>query len=145
MRRSLLAIALAATACGHHKPTDQPKSGDGGLPPLIKSVAVSFQAQTAGDISHVFLAAMDETGKTLTYPVPDVPGACAQVAPDGADLLTLECKGSAGTTRLHAVKQGQDVVILKETFASGAAPDPMNRDEVQRVTMPVDSKIEVAK
>ncbi len=145
MTRSWLLIALAIAACGHHKPTDQPKSGDGGLPPLIKSVAISFQAQADGDLSHVFLAVMDETGKTLSYPVPDVPGACAQIAPDGADLLTLECKGAAGTTRLHAIKQGQDVVVLKETLAPGASPDPMNRDEVQRVTMPVDSKIEVAK
>ena len=144
MTRSLLAIALLVAACGHHKPTDQPKS-DAGLPPLIKSVAVSFQSQAAGDVSHVFLAAMDETGKTLSYPVADVPGTCAPIAADGKDLLTLECKSSAGTTRMHAIQQGQDVVVLKETIAAGASPDPMNRDEVQRVTMPVDSKIEAAK
>jgi hypothetical protein len=143
MTRLLLAVALLA-ACGHHKPTDQPKS-DAGLPPLIKSVAVSFQSQADGDLSHVFLAAMDETGKTLSYPVADVPGACASIAPDGKDLVTLECKASAGTTRMHAIQQGQDVVILKETIAPGASPDPMNRDEVQRVTMPVDSKIEASK
>jgi hypothetical protein len=143
-RISLAVLLLAAAACGHHKPTDQPK-GDAGLPPLIKSVAISLQAQADGDVSHVFLAAMDETGKTLSYPAGDAPGACASIAPDGADLVTLECKAAAATTRIHAIKQGQDVVVLKETVAAGAAPDPMNRDEVQRVTMPVDSKIEAAK
>lgn len=145
MRRFVL-VGIALAACGHHTGTTQkPAAGDAGLPPLIKSVAVSFQAQGDGAQSHVFLAAMDETGKTISYPVGDVPGTCAAIPADGADLVTLECKDGASTVRLHAIKQGSDVVVLRENLAAGAKSDPMNRDEVGRFTMPVDAKIEAGK
>jgi hypothetical protein len=147
MRRSSIAsvvlLALAA-ACGHHKgAADSPKPGDAGLPPLIKSVAVTFDTQTSGTSAHVLLVAMDETGKVLNYPVGDFPGPCATIPADGVDLITLECKGDAttGTVRMHAIKEGQDVVVLRERFGPGGAADPMNRDEVGRYAMPLDAKI----
>ena len=145
MTRTFVATAvIALAACGHKKP-EGGKTSDAGPPPLIKSVAVSFESQQAGDVSHVFLPVMDETGHVTSYPVGDVPGTCASIPPDGADLVTLECKSNAGTVRLHAIKQGQDVVVLRETIAPGASPDPMNRDELQRYSMPVDAKIEAGK
>ncbi|HTJ40858.1 MAG TPA: hypothetical protein VL463_02145 [Kofleriaceae bacterium] len=145
MTRTFVAAAvIALAACGHKKP-EGGKTSDAGPPPLIKSVAVSFESQQDGDVSHVFLPAMDETGKVINYPIGDFPGTCASIPPDGADLVTLECKATAGTVRLHAIKQNQDVVVLKETIAPGASPDPMNRDELQRFTMPIDAKIEAGK
>jgi hypothetical protein len=146
-RHAVLAVAWGAlAACGHNKgSTSDPKAGDGGQPPLIKSVAVAFESEVAGDVSHVFLPVMDETGKVINYPVADVPGTCASIPADGADLVTIECKSSASTVRLHAIKQNQDVVVLRETMTAGASPDPMNREEIQRYSMPVDAKIEAGK
>src|SRR5262245_9622303 len=147
LRACAVAAACAAcAACGHNKGGAKgPGADDAGLPPLIKSVAISLQAAADGDVSHVFLAAMDETGKTTSYPVGDVPGACAAIAADGADLVTLECKGGASTVRVHAITQSQDVVVLRENIAAGGAPDPMNREEIGRYSMPVDAKIEAAR
>jgi hypothetical protein len=138
---ALACAIVTASACGGHKGKAE-APGAGGLPPLIKSVAVTFNA-TSGTPARVFLAAMDETGKTTSFPVGEFAGPCASLAADGADLLTLECKGdgAAGTVRLHAIKQGQDVVVLREKFSPGGAPDPMNRDEVGRYAMPLDAKI----
>jgi hypothetical protein len=150
MRRSSIATLLLlslASACGHHKATDSSKPSDGGLPPLIKSVAVTFESRLSGATSHVFLVVMDETGKVINYPAGEVPGACASIPADGVDLVTLECKGdtSTGTVRVHAIKQGQDVVVLRERFGPGGAADPMNRDEVARVSIPIDAKIAAGK
>lgn len=145
MPRSPVLLVLALAACGHHKgQADGPKTTDA-MPPLIKSVAVSFESSVDGDVSHVFLPVMDETGKVINYPVADAPGTCATIAPDGVDLVTLECKHGADVVRFHAIKQSQDVVVLRESIVGGAKPDPMNRDELQRFTMPVDAKIEAGK
>jgi hypothetical protein len=142
----LAALVLALAACGHHKgQAGSPKPTDAGPPPLIKSVAIWFESESVGDTSHVYLPVMDETGKVTNYPVADAPGTCARIAADGADLATLECKSAASTVRFHAITQGQEVVVLRETIAPGAQPDPMNRDEVQRYPMPVDAKIEPGK
>jgi hypothetical protein len=142
---SPVALALALAACGHHQgQAEAPKPSDA-APPLIKSVAVWFESEAVGDSSHVYLPVMDETGKVINYPVADAPGTCARIAPDDGDLATLECKSAASTVRFHAVKQAQDVVVLRETIAPGAQPDPANREELQRYPMPIDAKIEAGK
>jgi hypothetical protein len=40
------------------------------------------------------------------------------------------------------VQRGVDVVVLKLGIAPGVAPDPMAREEVMRVTVPLGAKIE---
>jgi hypothetical protein len=137
----VVVIALLA-GCGHHAPTTESGKGSGSGPPLlIKSVAISFASEPAGDSSSVFLPVMDETGKVTSYPVGNEPGTCATIPADGKDLATLECSSGSSKVRLHAIQQGQDVVVLSEPLAAGAKPDPLNRQEVARFTMPADAAI----
>jgi hypothetical protein len=139
------AIALLA-ACGHKTPaTTTTTKGSDGPPLLIKSVTISFASKPAGDQSEVYMPVEDETGKVTSYPVGTVPGACATIPADGKDLATLECKSSGPVVRLHAVQQGQDVVVLRETLVAGAQPDPLNREEISRASMPGDAAIKGSK
>jgi hypothetical protein len=134
------AALVLLVGCGHHTP--EPGKGSGSGPPvLIKSVAISFASQPGGETSSVFLPVMDETGKVTSYPVGDFPGTCATIPADGKDLATLSCTSGGSTVRLHAIQQGQDVVVLSEPIAAGAKPDPMNRQEVARFSMPADAAI----
>jgi hypothetical protein len=147
MERSIVvAIAACLAACGAHKGAESPKTEPARL---VKRQSIALASQPAGSSSHVFMAATDERGNVLNYPVGDVPGTCASIAADGVDLVTLECTtaagASAGSVRVHAIQQGQDVVVLRETIARGGAPDAMNRDEIGRFAMPVDAKIEASK
>ena len=139
--------AAAATACGGHKGKVAGPGADAGPPPLAKRVDLTWASEpvSKADPSHasVYLAATDETGKTTSYPIATAAGTCARIAAVEPDLTTYECKADDGsTTRFHAILQVTDLIVMKEDVAAGAAPDPMNGEELTRISLPAGAKIE---
>jgi hypothetical protein len=137
-----LAIALALAACGgSSKPTTT------GEPVIAKRVALSWGIEKQGEFADVFLATTDETGKQVSHPLGRWKGECAVFTP-AAEMNAISgvaCKTGATGTELHAVVQrGEDIVIVKMGIDQGVKPDPMAREEVTRVKVPLGAKIELA-
>jgi len=137
-----LAIAcLAATACsGKPKP-----AGSGSDPPILsKKIALSWGVQPTPDGADVFLQTTDETGSQVSHPVGHYAGKC-QVFTPAKEMLAItgiSCDSQASGIELHAVIQGDDIIVVKLNTSPGVTPDPMAREEVTRVTAPIGAKIE---
>ena len=54
------------------------------------------------------------------------------------------CTTATGGTELHAVVQTNNVVVMQMATTPGAAPDPMAREEVTRVSFPLGAAVEAA-
>lgn len=143
MARLVIALALVA-ACG-----GAARTGSGaGAAVIAKKVVLSWGIEQHGEAADVFLATTDETGKQVSHPLGRYPGSCAVItpAPEMHAATGVACRtGATGATgtELHAViERGEEVVILKLGVAEGVAPDPMAREEVTRVKVPLGTKIE---
>ena len=140
MTRSVIVLALIAASCGKPGSTTKP-----GAPVIAKRVAVSWGFEKHGEMADVFLATTDETGKQVSHSLGRYKGECAVIAPapEMNALSGVACRTGATGTELHAVVQrGQDIVILKMGIDEGVKRDPMAREEVTRVTVPLGTKIE---
>jgi hypothetical protein len=142
-----LAIALALfglTACpGPAKPT---AGGSGsGEPMLAKKLSLSWGISQQGEMADLFLQVTDETGKQVSHELGRWKGACA---PDKAQdnmnaLIALSCRTGSTGTQLQAIRQGGDeIVIVKLGIDEGVMPDPMAREEVKRIKVPLGVAIE---
>jgi hypothetical protein len=58
-------------------------------------------------------------------------------------LTGVGCVTGGGGTELHAVHRADEIVIVQMGTTPGVAPDPMGREEVTRVKIPVGVAIEV--
>lgn len=148
MVRSAIALALLA-ACGGAKPAGTAAGHGGGSgevsSPLAKKVAVSWGIEPHGSSAEIFLATTDETGKQVSHPVGSYPGSCAVITPSREmnAVSGVACRDGATGTELHAVIQNnEDIVVLKLRTDEGVRQDPMAREEVARVKVPVGAKIE---
>ncbi len=136
-------LALVAACSGKGKKTTT--NGDNHM--LAKKVSLAWGFQVEGDQTDVFLAATDETGKQVSHPVGKFPGACSKITTpkEMTALIAVGCKVGGTGIELHAVVQDNQIVIMKMTATpDGATPDPMAREEVARVGVPLGAAIEAA-
>lgn len=144
MVRLVIALALLGSCSGTAKTGST--AGSGASPVIAKRVAVSWGIEQQGEAADLFLATTDETGKQVSHPLGRYKGECTVITPakEMNAITGVACRTGGTGTELHAVIQGgQDVVVLKLGINPGVAPDPMAREEVLRVTVPLGAKIEM--
>lgn len=149
MTRLVITLAFLVSCSGAAK-SGATGAGEGASV-LAKKVVLSWGIEKHGEVSDVFLATTDETGKQVSHPVGSYQGDCTVItpAPEMNAITGVACRtgrtgrtGETGT-ELHAVVQGgADVVIVKLRVDSGVTPDPMAREEVTHVSVPLGAKIE---
>ena len=136
----LVAAAASLTACPKKGGgTATPGSGSGSSTTVLsKKVYVHFGFEQSGSSAQVYLQTTDETGKQVSHPLGTFKGTCSAStpAPEMKAIIGAICKEGATGTELHAVTQGASIIILKMTWADGATPDPMAREEVTRIAIP---------
>lgn len=141
MTRLVIAILMIASCSGSAK---QAKNTE--PPPPAKKVSLSWGIEKQGEMADIFLATTDETGKQISTPVGRYKGDCSVITPakEMNALTGVACRTGGTGTELHAIVQGGDeVIILQLGINEGVAPDPMSREEVTRVKIPLGAKIEV--
>jgi hypothetical protein len=144
MVRLVITLALLGSCSGTAKSGST--AGPGESPVIAKRVALSWGIEKQGDAADLFLATTDETGKQISHPLGRYKGECTVITPakEMNAMTGVACRTGGTGTELHAVIQGgQDVIVLKLGINPGVAPDPMAREEVIRVTVPLGAKIEV--
>jgi len=142
MTRPVIALALVAACSGAAKSGSTAKSD---APPLVKKVVVSWGIEKHGEMADVFLATTDETGKQVSHSLGRYKGDCAVITPakEMNAVSGVACRTGPTGTELHAVIQrGQDIVVVKLGIDEGVKQDPMAREEVTRITVPLGTKIE---
>ena len=150
MTRVVILLALISTgglvACGG---AQQPAPT--GEPMIAKKVDVSWgiekHPETGEPMADVFLATTDETGKQVSHSLGRYKGECTVItpAPDMNAPTGVACRTGATGTELHAVVQhGDEIVVLKLGVDGGVKPDPMAREVVTTIKVPLGAKIEVA-
>lgn len=151
----ILAVCAATAACpagkqsggGGDTTTTTTAGSTGGAPALpAKKQQISWGITPEGELADIFLATTDETGKQVSHKVGRYKGTCSRVTPakEMNALTGVACVTSGGGTELHAVHRGDEIVIVQMGTTPGVAPDPMGREEVTRVKVPVGVAIEVA-
>lgn len=139
----VLAVAMSLTAACSGKSksgsTTGTDSGSGSSAPVLAKVFhLQWGIQQGASSADVFLQTTDETGKQVSHPLGTFKGTCSAStpAPEMKAIIGAICKEGATGTELHAVVQGASIIILKMTWADGATPDPMAREEVTRIGIP---------
>ena len=138
-----LAFLLSCSSAAKREST----TGSDNVPVVVaKKVAVSWGITKVGEMADIFLATTDETGKQVSHSLGRYKGTCATAAPGAAmkALTAVACRTGATGTELQAVlEHGNEIVIVKLGIDEGVTPDPMARDEIMRVKVPVGAKVEV--
>ena len=150
MRLGIIVFAALAAGCaGKAKKDTNAGSGSGsGEAIYAKKLALSWGIEQKDPAREdVFLQTTDDTGKQTSYPLGTYDGVCKVFTP-AADMkavsgVSCTVDGNPAGVELHAVVQGEDIIILKLATQQGATPDPMSRTEVTRVSAPVGAKVEV--
>lgn len=144
MTRLVIMLAVLASCSGKAKGGSTAGSGEG--PAIIaKRVALSWGIEKHGEMADIFLATTDETGKQISHPLGRYKGECTVITPakEMNAISGVACRTGGTGTELHAVVQrGEDVVILKMGIDQGVTPDPMAREEVIHIAVPLGAKIE---
>ncbi|MEO7732425.1 MAG: hypothetical protein ABIY55_15760 [Kofleriaceae bacterium] len=143
MMRLAIALVFLASCSGTSKPATT--GGNEGTAIIAKKVALTWGIEKQGEMADIFLTTTDETGKAISHPLGRWKGECAVTAPAAnMNAVTgVACRTGGTGTELHAViEKGEDVVILKLGVDQGVTPDPMAREEVTRVKVPLGAKIE---
>ena len=157
MARLVIALALVAacsggarTAAGPNEP-DRKGAGSGSgevSAPGAKKLAVSWGIEQHGSAADVFLATTDETGKQVSHPLGTYRGVCSVITPakEMNAVTGVGCRDGATGTELHAiiaVEHGQEIVVLKLHVDEGVKQDPMAREEVTRIKVPLGAKVQI--
>jgi hypothetical protein len=153
MNRLAIALLVACACSGSHKKanTAGDGSGSGGPAILAKRVSLEWGITPNAAKADVFLQATDEVGKTVSYPVGSYDRTCEKFTP-GAEMKAVsgvKCTSSGTTTELHAVLQrgGQvdHVIVVAGKVAAGGTLDPMAREQVTQIEIPLGAAVEAAK
>lgn len=147
MARLVITLALALLACSGKAKTGSTTGSGDGTPIIAKKVALSWGIEKHGEMADLFLATTDETGKQVSHPLGRYKGECSVITPakEMNAVTGLACRTGATGTELHAViERGEDVVVLQCGINEGVKPDPMSRQEIARIKVPLGTKIEVA-
>ncbi len=142
MTRLVILLAVLASCGGSSTPG---ATGPAAPAALAKKVVLSWGFEKHGEMSDVFLATTDETGAQISHPLGRYKGECSAMRPaQNMNASTgVACRTGGTGTELHAViEHGQDIVILKLGIDPGVTPDPMSREEVTRIKVPLGTKIE---
>jgi hypothetical protein len=142
MTRLVITLAFLVSCSGAAKTRSTTGASE---PVLAKRVAISWGIEKQGEMADLFLATTDETGKQVSHPLGRYKGECTVITParEMNAISGVACRTGGTGTELHAVIQGGvDVVVLKLGVDPGVTPDPMSRQEVLRVTVPLGAKIE---
>jgi len=142
MTRLVITLAFLVSCSGGAKTGSTTGSGD---PIIAKRVAISWGIEKQGEMADIFLATTDETGKQVSHPLGRNKGDCAVITPakEMNAVSGVACRTGPTGTELHAVIQrGQDIVVVKLGIDEGVKQDPMAREEVTRITVPLGTKIE---
>jgi hypothetical protein len=138
----LLILGLVLAACGHKgKP---PTTGEK-IPPKRVVVGWGFTA-AEGEMTDIFLALTDETGKQVSHQVGRYKGKCEKITPakEMGALTAVGCKTGGNGTELDAVVQANNVVVMQASTTPDGKADPMAREEVTRVGFPLGAAVEAA-
>lgn len=147
MTRLVIALALfGLAACpGPAKPTTSSGGSGTSEPVLAKKLSVAWGISQQGETADLYLQITDETGKQVSHELGNWKGTCA---PDKAQdnmnaLIAVSCRTGGTGTQLQAIRQGGDqIVVVKLTIDEGVMPDPMAREEVKRIKVPLGVAIE---
>jgi hypothetical protein len=144
MKRLVIAILLASACSGSKQKQDTTTAGSGTSAVFAKKIVVSWGISAKGSASEVFLQTTDETGKQISYPVGTYPGTCQVIKPveEMKAVTGVNCTSGSEGIELHAVVSAPEIVVLQLKVQVGVAPDPMAREEVTRIKVPVGAAIE---
>ena len=157
MARLVIALALVAAcsggarnATGPHEPDRKGSAAGSGevAAPGAKRFAVSWGIEQHGGAADVFLATTDETGKQVSHPLGTYPGVCSVITParEMNAVTGVGCRDGATGTELHAIVeqgQAQEVIVVKLHVDEGVKQDPMAREEVTRIKVPLGAKLQI--
>ena len=155
MARLVITLALVAAcsggarnATGPHEPDRKGSAAGSGevAAPGAKRFAVSWGIEQHGSAADLFLATTDETGKQVSHPLGTYQGVCAVITParEMNAVTGVACRDGATGTELHAiVEHGQEVVVVKLRTDEGVKQDPMAREEVTRIKVPLGAKVQI--
>jgi hypothetical protein len=141
-------VLLGLIGCPTKKEDTTPDGTGSGSGPaqLAKKVSISWGIQQAGEMADLYLALTDETGRVASHQLGRYKGSCSVTSPSpGMNALTaVTCRTGGTGTELHVVTQGGDtIIVLQMGVDEGVAPDPMSRQEVKRIRVPLGAAIEV--
>lgn len=139
-------LSLFAACSGKSKSGSTTGTGSGSDSPtvLAKVMHLSWGIQQGASSAEIFLQTTDETGKQVSHPLGAFKGTCAAITPaaEMKAIIGAVCKEGATGVELHAVVQGAQVIVLKMSWAEGATPDPMAREEVTRIGIPAGAAVD---
>lgn len=151
--KRLLLVALALAACsgkGKTSSTTNTSGNTGSAPPpvLAKKISVSWGiAPLPQDLSDIYLETTDETGKQVSHSIGAYKGDCKPFKPakEMNAVTGVACTNPGGTgTEIHAVVQnGEEIIILQMGLKPGVEPDPMSREQIKTIKVPLGIAIEV--
>jgi hypothetical protein len=138
------ALAALTAACPATKTGSTAGTGGPAIP--AKKLVLSWGITPVGELADVFLATTDETGKQVSHQIGRYKGTCTRNTPakEMNALTGVACVTGGGGTELHAVRRGDEIVVVVMGTTPGVAPDPMAREEVTRVSVPAGAAVEVA-
>ena len=141
----VIAIACGSACSGKSSSTTTP----GGATVIVaKKMRISWGVSPMGNGSDVYLASTDETGGQVSHSVGHYAGTCAaaSAAPAMKALMTVMCQSpDGGGDEIDAVVRDGEVIILHVRFESGITPDPMGRERVTSIPIPIGTAVEVAR
>ena len=139
-RLAIATLVLLVSACpGKNKKGPTTGNGSGEPAVLAKKIVVSWGITQVATDADLFLQTTDETGKQVSHPVGNFRGTCSAVtpAPEMKALIAVRCKDGATGTEVQAVHQNDNVIVVKLRVDEGVTPDPMAREEITRIAIPV--------
>ena len=143
---ALLASVLAA-ACPAGKQGGGTGTGSNVGPALQpKRLLVSWGITQEGELADIYLATTDETGKQVSHPVGRYKGKCSKITPakEMNALTGVACVTGGGGTEIHAVHRADEIVVVQLGTMPGVTPDPMAREELKSVKIPIGVAVDVA-
>ena len=109
---------------------------------------MSWGIEPQGELADVFLATTDETGKQVSHPLGRYKGACTVITPAAEmnAITGVACRTGGDRHRAPRGGPGRRRTSSSSRSASirACTPDPMAREEVTRVTVPLGAAIEAA-
>jgi len=136
----IIGFAAGMAACSGGQKAASKGSGSGAIYAKRMMLGWGFQKNNAA--TDVFLQATDETGAQVSYPVGTYQGDCKPISP-AAEMKAITGVACPGI-ELHAVVQDPEVIILKMRTDTGGTPDPMAREEIQRIKIPGGAAVEAS-